>query len=102
MHDADGLQRLFAAYGISKLAVTDQTDFMFPIQRILRDFLKSPRFRLVAEVPVVTDSSNPLVHNLLLYENQEVFHPRATVLKLKMLVTSPHDIDVPLQELGIH
>jgi len=101
VHDTEGLQRLFAAYGIRHIVVTDQTDFIFPIQRILREVLKSPQFRLIAKIPVVTDSRNPLVHNLLLYENQQVSRPKATSLKLKML-TLPHDIDVPLQELGIH
>jgi Dolichyl-phosphate-mannose-protein mannosyltransferase len=101
VHDTEGLQRLIAAYGIRHIVVTDQTDFMFPIQRTLRDFLKSPRFRLVATIPVVTDSRNPLVHNLRLYENQEVSRPEATSLRLTMLTLS-HDIDVPLRELGIY
>lgn len=101
VHDSQGLQRLLDAYGIRHIIVTDQTDVLFPIQRTLREFLDSPQFRLIAKVPVVTDSGNPLVHNLLLYENREVSRPRETTLKLKMLTLS-HDIDVPLRDLGIY
>jgi hypothetical protein len=101
VHDTKGLQDLFAAYGIQHIVVTDQTDFMFPVQRTLRDFLKGPQFSLVATVPIVTDSRNPRVHNLLLYEKRAGSRPQATYLKLKMM-TLPHDIDVPLKELGIY
>jgi hypothetical protein len=101
VHDTKGLQRLFAAYGIRQIVVTDQSEFIFPIQRTLREFLKNPQFRLVAKIPVVTNSSNALVHNLLLYENQRASPPEETSLTLKMLTLS-HDIDVPLHELGIY
>lgn len=101
VHDTEGLQHLFASYGIHHIVVTDQTDFMFPIQQTLRDFLKGPQFRLMAQIPVVTDSPDPQVHNLLLYEKIEGSRPGATHLRLKML-TLAHDIDVPLKELGIY
>lgn len=101
VHDREGLQRLFADYGIRHIVVTDQTYVTFPIQRTLRELLKSPQFTLLAKIPVSTDAPDPLVHNLLLYENREATRPRAKSLKLKML-TLPHDIDVPLQDLGIY
>ncbi|HEV8523273.1 MAG TPA: glycosyltransferase family 39 protein [Terriglobales bacterium] len=97
----EDLQSLLAEYGIRYIVVSDDQDIMwFPVQRMLRDALHHPQFKLVRTFPVEFGDRGESRHaKLFVYENLSAAAPSARYLRVPML-TLERDIVVPLDEIG--
>jgi hypothetical protein len=97
---SDEMEQLIDGYGIRYIVVSEVPIFDFGIQRVLREMLASPRFKLVKAVPLESNARGWKGRNLLLYENKKVVPGTRRTLTLRML-TLDWDIVVPLADLGI-
>lgn len=85
-------------YGVRLAVVSQNLGIRFDSQRILREQLQSDDFALLQCFPVTSNEPRWRGENLLLYERKNWTPPSSGVLKIRML-TLPHDIEIPLDEL---
>jgi hypothetical protein len=94
------LADLFRRDGIRFVVVSETANLRFPVQRILREQLRSDQFQLLGRFPITSNEPSWEGESLLLYENKQWTPPTDRVLRIRML-TLPYDIVVPIDELGL-
>ncbi len=92
-----GIEQVLARYGI-RFIIVDNGPLNFPIQKILRNVLLTPQFKLIGVFPIKTNVPSLEGRKLFLYENLRATAPTAKTLRLRML-SLDHDIVVPLSAL---
>jgi hypothetical protein len=99
------LDDLIKEYGIRYVVVEDPIKVEFDAQKILRDSLNTPHFRLLRAFPIESNAASPQEvyeirvpqgNRVLFYENAQAVSPSAQLLHIRML-SLPHDIVVPLR-----
>jgi hypothetical protein len=85
-------------YGVRFAVVSQKLAIRFDSQRILREQLRGDDFSLLGGYPVTTNEPEWRGENLLLYEKKNWVPPSGGVLKIRML-TLPHDIEIPMDQL---
>lgn len=89
---------LISKYGIRYIVVEKDMPLEFKVQRLLRELLKSPRFREVGTFPIRCNKPRWQGRSLCIYEDTQAKPPTAKIYRLKMLTMS-HNIDVPMAQL---
>jgi Dolichyl-phosphate-mannose-protein mannosyltransferase len=100
MHTPEELKKLMRDDGIRFIVVSNRPPDGFPVERVLRDFLDTPQFRLVNRFPVEGNSPEWTDYYLSLYENLDAGPPAVPNLVTPMM-TLDHNIVTPFEELGI-
>ncbi len=98
VHSRDDVEDILEQYGIKYITVESNEPLLFNSQRILRDLLATPQFKLVRSIPIESNLPEWQARSLLLYENLEAKPRTARELRLTMLSMS-HDIVVPLDSI---
>ena len=97
-HTPEQVKQTIAEYGIRYVVVSDNpAAIWFPVQETLRQVLREPQFRLVAQFPIESRAKYIRSSNLLIYENQQAASSSTPYLRIPMM-TLDHDIVVPLAE----
>jgi len=99
LHSHEDVSDLFRRDGIRFAVVSENAPLHFDSQRLLREQLQSDQFQLLGRFPIVSNQRDWQGENLLLYENKQWTLPADKVLRIRML-TLPHDIVVPIEQLG--
>jgi hypothetical protein len=99
VHSREQIEDQVRVYGVRYIVVSDGTPLNFESQRILRDLLKDPRFRLAGTFHIDGNELRSNI-NLLLYENVAWAPPTEKLLRIKML-TIDHDIVVPMDRFNL-
>jgi len=92
------IRDLLNRYGIRFIVVDEHVSLEWPIQRILRDYLQTPEFRLVQRFPVETNMPDWKNRTLLLYENLDV-KPRTDPFLQVRVLSLGRDINVRFDDL---
>jgi len=100
LHSPEELAELFRRDGVRFVVVSENAPLHFDSQRLLRAQLQSDQFQLLGRFPIATNERDWQGENLLLYENKRWTPPADKVLRIRML-TLPHDIVVPIEQLGL-
>ncbi len=93
------LEHVIDQYGI-RFVIVDNGPTRFQSQELLRQYLRSPRFKLVRTVQTETNLPSWKGRKLFLYENVQPTPCSAKVLHIEMLSWA-HAIEVSPSELGI-
>jgi hypothetical protein len=93
------LHRLIDVYGI-RFIVIDNSRIEFESQQLLRDYLESPRFKLVSTVPVTSNIPDVQDRKLFIYQNLQPTTCDATSVHIEMM-SLPFNIDISPKELGV-
>jgi hypothetical protein len=93
------LENLIAQYGI-RFIVVDNSPTEFHAQELLREYLHSPRFRLVKTVEMETNIPSWTGRRLFVYENVQPVPCSAKTLHLEMM-SLPNNFDISPSDLGI-
>jgi hypothetical protein len=99
LHSKEEVAEALGRYGVRFAVVSQNLAIRFDSQRILREQLRGDDFTLLQQFPVTTNEPRWRGENLLLYEKKNWTPPSGGVLKIRML-TLPHDIEIPLDELS--
>jgi len=91
----DDIAKALDRYGVRYIVVHDGESPLMRSQQILREYLKSARFRLIERVPLQYNPPNN-GQSILIYENLEV-HPIETEFVRVPMMTIDHDIVVPVE-----
>jgi hypothetical protein len=94
-HSKENIEDILGEFGIKYVAVESNGPLHFNSQKILRDLLATPQFKLVRSIPIESNLPEWQARSLLLYENLQVKPRTARQLRLTMLSMS-HDIVIPL------
>ncbi len=98
VHSNEDIEEILGEYGIKYVAVESNAPLRFNAQKVLRDLLATPQFKLVRSIPIESNLPEWKVRSLMLYENLEAKPRTARELRLTMLSMS-HDIVVPLDSI---
>jgi 4-amino-4-deoxy-L-arabinose transferase-like glycosyltransferase len=101
VHSKEDIEEILGEYGIKYVAVESNAPLRFNAQKVLRDLLATPQFKLVRSIPIESNLPEWNARSLLLYENLQAKPRTARELRLTMLSMS-HDIVVPLDDLLKH
>ena len=96
----EDLKRLIDLYGI-RLAIVDNSRIEFESQQLLRDYLQSPRFKLISIVPIKTNDSLMQGRKLFIYENMRLTDCEAKLVHTEMMSLS-FSIDITPKDLGLN
>ena len=98
VHTREELDQLIQEYGIKYVVVEDIGTPRFPIQRTLREYLQSGKFKLTDSFPIESNEPEWQGRRFLVYENERGGAPTEKFLRIRML-TLNYDIVVPLDPL---
>lgn len=98
VHSQDDIEGILGEYGIKYVAVESNAPLHFNAQKVLRELLATPQFKLVRSIPIESNLPQWKSRSLLLYENLDAKPRTARELRLTMLSMS-HDIVVPLDSI---
>jgi len=98
VHTREELDQLIQEYGIKYVVVGDIGTPRFPIQRTLREYLQSGKFKLTDSFPIESNEPEWQGRRFLVYENERRGAPTEKFLRIRML-TLNYDIVVPLDPL---
>lgn len=99
LHSKEDVVGVLRQYGVRFAVVSQNLAIRFDSQRILREELQGNDFTSLGHYPITTNERQWRGENLLLYEKKNWTPPSGGVLKIRML-TLPHDIEIPLDELS--
>lgn len=91
----DDVAGILDQYGVRYIVAHEGETPLLKSQLILREYLKSKRFRLIERVPLQSNTAAS-GQNVLMYENLEV-HPIETEFVRVPMMTIGHDIVVPIE-----
>jgi hypothetical protein len=100
LHTPEQLNKLMRDDGIRFIVVSNRPPDDFPVEKVLRDYLETPQFRLVDRFPVEGNSPEWTNYYLSLYENLDAGPPAMPYLVTPMM-TLDHSIVTPFEDLGI-
>lgn len=93
------LEKLMSLYGI-RIVIVDNSKTEFESQELLRDYLHSPRFKLIAKIPIETNMAEMQGREFSVYENEEPTVCQAEAVHTEMMQL-PFNIEIQPAELGI-
>jgi 4-amino-4-deoxy-L-arabinose transferase-like glycosyltransferase len=99
INNQEELENLIDLYGI-RLIVVDNSKLEFESQKLLRDHLQSPRFKLVHTVSIKTNIPEMQGRRLFVYENVQPTGCHLQSVHTEMM-TLPFNIDISPTELGL-
>jgi len=98
IHTREGLDELIHRDGIRYVVVTQNSRIDFPVQRTLREYLATPKFRLMESDPVISNAPEYQGYRIELYEYVDALPRTEQYLHLSMM-TIDHDIVVPFKDI---
>jgi hypothetical protein len=99
LHSKEQVDEALRQYGVRFAVVSQNLAIRFDSQRNLREQLRGDEFTVLGSFPVTTNEPTWRGENLLLYEKKNWAPPQGGVLRIRML-TLPHDIEIPMDQLG--
>jgi len=98
LHGKEQVAEALRKYGVRFAVVSQNLAIRFDSQRNLREQLRGDEFTVLGRFPVTTNEPKWRGENLLLYEKKDWVPPQGGTLRIRML-TLPHDIEIPIDQL---